>query len=201
MTWHLDYIKSYLANPGQNDAAGEPYFISVLPATRVPGQPYWRCIGIHHLTGQENHGQHHVFCDVLDEQGQRIDKARINILTNGKPRGFMICDKPPNEPATNTQMHWEDTLTLFIAGDAPGDKPTGFHTRHPDTEPGNTRGHHSFYAVWQRVTGEEPEPPEPPTEPPAEDWREGLTPLEEMIADDPEAVASLIVKMRERLDG
>lgn len=175
MTWHLEYIAKFLANPGQNDAA--KYGVSITPANRVPDQPYWRVIGIHHLTGTENHGQHHVFCDVLDETGKRIDNARINILTNGKPRGFMVTDKPANEPGTNTQMHWEDTLELYLAGDIPGEHGVGFHTRHEDEEPGTTRGHHSFYMVAQRTVkgGTTPPVEPPPVEEPAPDPTEGFT--------------------------
>ncbi len=175
MTWHLDYIKSYLPNPGQNDALA--YGVTATPFNEAPR---WRVIGIHHLTGVENHGQHNVFCDVLDENGKRVgSNVRIDIFqADGRPRGFMVTDKPVNEPGTNTQMHFNDTLTLAVNWDGlPSEKAVGMHTRHPDEGVGNTRGHHSYYVVWQRTLSNE-EPPEPPNlKPPTPptDWRKSFT--------------------------
>jgi hypothetical protein len=174
MTWHKDYIKSFLANPGLNDAVA--YGVRIVKPDPALGRPLWRCIGIHHLTGKENHGQHNVFCDVLDENGQRINGA-ILVVTNANFRvDHIVIDKPDNEPGTNVPMHFGDTLSIHVSSARPGDKATGFHIRHEDEEAGTTRGHHSFYVVWQRVTGEEPEePPEEETPEPVEDWRKRFT--------------------------
>lgn len=162
--WHDKYIRQFQANPGYNDA--QKYGAQILhSAAPVWGERYFAVIGVHHLTGEENHGQHHAFCEVLDEAGNRIKGARINILTDGRPRGSMVIDKGDNEPGTNTQMHFEDTLTLYLAGDIPGEKVTGLHTRHEDEEQGTTRGHHSFLVIWQlKRVGNGPPPVDPPEE-------------------------------------
>lgn len=164
--WHAKYIRQFQANPGYNDAAR--YGVQILhSAAPVWGERYFAVIGVHHLSGEENHGQHHAFCEVLDEAGKRIEGARINILTDGRPRGSMVIDKGDNEPGTNTQMHFEDTLTLYLAGDIPGEKVTGLHTRHEDEEQGTTRGHHSFLVIWQlKRVGSGPPPVDPPEEEP-----------------------------------
>jgi hypothetical protein len=197
---HLAWNKRFISQPGYNDAGREPYLISVLPANRIPNQPYWRCIGVHHLTGPENAGNHHVYLDVLDTKGTRINGARLMVVNNGKVPYQVVIDKPANEAGANVPMYWNDTLAIYLPGDLPTDKPTGFHIRLPDEEAGNTRGHHSFYAVWQLTTVDETPPIEPEPKPPAEDWRAELTPLERMIVNEPGAVATLIGKMRMRLD-
>jgi hypothetical protein len=131
----------------------EEYGVSVIPVAD-PGQPHWRVIGVHHLTGAENHGQHHLFCDVLDECGQRVERADLTLLNNDHPPRAMTIDKPAHEPGTNTQMYWNDTLTVLVNRDGlPSDKVTGVHTRHEDEEEGTTRGHHSFYVVFQKTSG------------------------------------------------
>lgn len=173
---HAIYNQRYLHNPG-NEAA--EYGVSIVPARENPNKIIWRCIGIHHLTGPENGGNHHVYLDVLDEKGKRIEGARLMVINNGKVPYQVMIDKPTNEAGANIPMYFNDTLSVYVAGDIPGDKVEGFHTRHEDEEPGTSRGHHSFYVVWQRQVATEPEPepeePEQPEEPgpgPIEDWRD-----------------------------
>lgn len=169
MNWHEFYNRRFIANPG-NDAT--KYGVTIAPATVSRGQVYYRIIGIRHLSGLENHMQHNVFCDVLDEQGKRLNGATLVVVNaNGKINHIRI-DKPDNEAGANAPMHREDELELYVAADGrPSDHAKGFHIRHRDEESGTTWGHHSFYVVWQRVTAghlppvEEPpieeEPPEP----------------------------------------
>lgn len=173
MTWYLKYNQQFLANPGQNDAA--KYGVTIEPASAQPDQTYYRCIGIHHLTGAENSGNHHLYLDVLDEAGKRINGARLMISNAGKAPYPVIIDKPLNEAGANAPMHWNDTLLVYVGGDFPTEKAAGFHIRHEDEEPGATRGHHSFYAVFQRTKQQppppEPEPPDPGPDPqPPTDW-------------------------------
>lgn len=166
MAWFQDWTVRFLASPGFNDAT--KYGVAIIPASVVQGQSYWRAIGVHHLTGVENHGQHNVFVDVLDEGDKFLRGPRINILSNGLMRGFMVLDKGLNEPGSNTQMHWNDTLTIFVDG-LPSDQVAGMHTRFDDEESGTTRGHHSYYVVWQKtIKGGQPAPGPNPT--PPTDW-------------------------------
>lgn len=207
------YNAAFLANPGQNNAAG--YGVTVKPADTLPGQPYWRVIGIHHLTGDENRGNHHVFCDVLDEQGKRIKGARIGILNSNLPPVYAVIDKPDNEPGANAPMSSGDLLALYVHGEHPSEKAQGFRSTHPDEEIGNTWGHHSFYVVWQRVKagdgpGSQPDPdpqPEPTPEPqPVPNWRSKLTPfkrafLRELIKAGGTLEAQLAADLVDILDG
>jgi hypothetical protein len=112
---------------------------------------------VHHLTGPENGGQHHVFCDVLDGEGKRIMGANL-IATKGDLAPFLVkIDKPPHEAGTNFPLFKHDTATVAVhrpdAAPLPSDRVINLHTRHPDEEPGTTLYHHSFYVVFQETAG------------------------------------------------
>ncbi|MCB0163834.1 MAG: peptidoglycan DD-metalloendopeptidase family protein [Anaerolineae bacterium] len=136
-----------------------------------PSQPHWRVIGIHHLTGAESHGQHNLFVDILDEHGERINNSQVVVRNYDLPPATLTLDKPANEPGTNTQMYFNDTLSIVVKWDGlPSELAEGFHTRHEDDDPpGSTRGHHSYYIVFQKsvgVTEHPPVTPKPPLTPP-----------------------------------
>jgi hypothetical protein len=165
----------FLSAPGQNGAIN--YGVSIQPALTQPGQPYWRVIGIHHLTGAENVGNHNVYIDVLDEAGKRIDRARLVIVNNGRSPLHAVIDKPALEAGTNVPMWAGDTLTIYVSTEGLSSEQTkGFHTRHVDEEQGTTWGHHSFYVVFQKaIAGQQQPEPEPgptptPTPGPGPDW-------------------------------
>ena len=187
-----DYNREFLSKvkseePIFNDAVQYGVGVKALADTSVPlnAQQYWRVIGIHHLTGNENRGNHHAYCDVVDEDGRRLNGARL-VLTEGNAAPvYAVVDKPPNEAGTNFPL-WSKTRAS-VAVTWPGDNPlpsetaTGIRIDHPDEEVGNTWGHHSFYVVFQRtnIPKQEEPAPEPPIEQPV-----GETPLslEETIA-------------------
>jgi len=65
-----------------NDAA--KYEMKVNPVPNFgSAQQYWRVVGVHHLTGDENKGNHHVYADILDENGQRMNGSRLELLQGG----------------------------------------------------------------------------------------------------------------------
>lgn len=147
--------------------SAQPYGISVRQAHKIGLPPgithYWRCIGIHHLAGSENMGNHHVYADVLDEDGQRINGARLILKQSEAPPLFAVIDKPPHEPGTNFPL-WS-TMRATVAvhdDDLPSEEVCDLRTDHADEGVGNTWGHHSFYVVFQRTpvggSGEETDP-------------------------------------------
>jgi hypothetical protein len=185
--WFDQYIKTYLANPGQNDALR--YGVEIVHSA-VPqwGEVYFKVIGIHHLTGSENGGQHNVFCEVLDEEGKRIQGAVLIASNVNNTVNHILADKGPNEPAANFPMFSKDELTVWVAGNTPSEKVRGLRSAGveglPD-EPGNSRYHRSFLLVFQkRRVGPAPDPqPEPEPEPqpqPKPDW---LDEIEQRVED------------------
>lgn len=138
-----------------NDA--EAYGVRIREVDVQPGTTYWKVIRVHHLTPEENGGNHHIYMDVLDEGGQRIYGAEIRVTWDGGSKVVRI-DKPPNEPGTNFPM-WQWQICAVEALGLPSDRVTGLTAAHPDEAPGNTLFHHSFLVVWQRAVKEAPPPP------------------------------------------
>jgi len=155
--------------PVYNDAGKYKVDFKFLPGIERPGDvaQYWRVIGVHHLTGAENMGNHHVYCDILDETGQRVNSARLTLAHGEATPVFAVVDKPASEPGTNFPLWKADRATVAVAwpGAAllPSEQVTGLSSGHPDEEVGNTLFHHSFYIVFQR-TDIPPEGEEPPAE-------------------------------------
>jgi hypothetical protein len=133
------------------------------------GDPYWRVEGVHLLTPNENVGKHHIFVDVL-RNGSRVKGAKVQIEKIGGSTEFVVVDKPDNEPGTNVPLYSKDVATISVANSAPGERITGLRTTHPDSSPGNTWGHYSFYAVFQLAhwSVSQPEHEEQPAPAPGE---------------------------------
>jgi len=183
----LEKIKR--GEPIFNNATNQ-YGVKVRPLTEqsipLDAEKYWRIIGVHHLKGIENMGNHHVFCDVLNEDGQRVNQSRL-VLTQGNASPvFAVVDKPAHEPGTNFPL-WKTTRATVAVqwpegNPLPSESVTGLRIDHPDEEVGNTWGHHSFYLVFQRANIAEATEPQPDStdEQPAPDDSPPLS-LEETI--------------------
>ena len=131
-----------------NDATA--YGVEITAAEVLPGAAYWRAIRVHHLTPAENHGNHHIFLDALDEAGVRIDGAKARVTWPAGEQTITV-DKPPSEPGANFPM-WKWQICAIEMLDLPSDQVTNLHTGHPDEPPGtgNTLFHHSFQVDFQR---------------------------------------------------
>ncbi len=144
--------------PVYNDAAVKyKVGINFLRDIEVPedATQYWRVVGVHHLTGAENMGNHHIYADVLDEEGKRIDRARLVLFQENTAPVFAVVDKPVTEAGTNFPLWKADKATVAVAwpddGPLTSEQVTGLSTGHPDEEVGNTLFHHSFYVVFQQA--------------------------------------------------
>jgi hypothetical protein len=144
--------------PVYNDASAKyKVDIKFLSEIDVPDDTtqYWRIIGIHHLTGAENMGNHHIYCDVLDEEGKRIDRARLVLRQADADPSFATVDKPVHEAGTNFPLWKADKANVTVIwpedNPLPSEQAVDLSTGHPDEEVGNTLFHHSFYVVFQRT--------------------------------------------------
>jgi hypothetical protein len=172
--------------PVFNNSAKYGIKIKALSDITVPieAKQYWRVVGVHHLTGPENMSNHHIYCDVLDGDGRRINQSRLVVTQGNAAPLYAVVDKPTNEAGTNFPLWSHDLATVAVS--YPVDKPlpsesvSGIRTTHPDEEPGNTWGHHSFYVVFQLTTI--PETTEDPEKPPVIDPPKPPLTLEETIA-------------------
>lgn len=155
----LDYYQE--SGRAYNDAVN--YGVVTLE-TSEPTAPHFAVIGVHHLSGAENAGNHHVYCDVLNERGDRLKDVVVGIHQKGVGQFFARVDKPANEPGCNHVLHSnvsDNTVFISTAG-YESERVQGLRSSHPDEGPGNNIGHHSFYVVWQRLQSRPPVKPEPP---------------------------------------
>lgn len=152
------YNRHFISNASGtavNNAAG--YGVGIHTAPVAAGEAYWKVVGIHHLTPEENRSRHNIYVDVLDEAGNRRKDVLVGWNWEGNsgaaPQPKRL-DKPDNEPGCDIPIS-EGTFKLWIMGE-PSDEAFGFHYRHAD-EPAangellNTKGHHSFYVVFQQT--------------------------------------------------
>ena len=168
MSFHLNRRTEFLNRLVTADlptivGTAAPYGVRLEQNAGVAGQIYWRVVGIHHLTPDENRGRHAVYVDVIDEAGQRVHNPNLRLRWGWEgqradepvdPKPF---DKPDDEPAANADLNRGQHLWVQIEGDGlPSERVLNCHTEHVD-EPGpggekwNTTGHHSFYILFQRT--------------------------------------------------
>lgn len=146
--------------PVFGDAAA--YGVRVEPAGAPAGAWYWQAAQMHHLTPEENHGNHHLYLDVLDPDlaqqanltGQRAFGARIRVTWEGGEQVVTI-DKPLTEPGANFPL-WKGQVCAVTALGLPGqelpsDQVTGLQSGHPDEASGNTWFHHSFSVTFVKA--------------------------------------------------
>ena len=157
-----DYNQEFLTKaqskePVYNDAGKYSVDIKFLPDIEKPegAKQYWHVVGVHHLTGAENMGNHHIYCDVLDENGKRINGARLTLVQGAALPVFAVVDKPASEAGTNFPLWKADRATVAVvwpdSAALPSEQVIGLSSAHPDEEVGNTLFHHSFYVVFQRT--------------------------------------------------
>lgn len=222
MAFHEAHRTTFLARQPDIDIAtrlgnAAAYDVGLAPAVVPAEQHCWRVLGVHHLTPAENRGNRHVFVDIVDETGARVQEPNLRLAwgwegqradEQANPRAF---DKQGNEPNTNVDVYSGQRLWIEVSGDGlASDRVYNMHTNHPD-EPGpngetwNSIGHHSFYVLFQRtratVAPVEPEP----TEPPAQAFRFEAWPTEhrnvtQWFGNDPEGYADYGLPGHEGID-
>jgi hypothetical protein len=156
--WFVKYERAFLARQYQNDA--QAYGVVV---ERV-ATPYYRAIGVHHLTPDENHGLHNVYLDVINSRGDRIRGIPVAYDWRGRRPDEdappVALDKPDDEPGANIPIGLNQFITVWVAGSGPSDKVTGLATVFPDEGDGNYMGHHSWLVVFLARDDGQPAPNE-----------------------------------------
>ncbi|MGQ9489882.1 MAG: hypothetical protein ACUVR4_02860 [Anaerolineae bacterium] len=147
-----------------NDALA--YGVNIRPAIPTPGSWYWQAVRVHHLTPEENGGNHHIYLELFDPSlgdngspyGKRVYGGRIRVTWDGGEQ-IVTVDKPLTEPGANFPMwRWQVCAVeaLGLPGqELPSDRVIGLHTGHPDEAPGNTLFCHSFSVTFVKVKAPE----------------------------------------------
>ncbi|MEW5956799.1 MAG: DUF5107 domain-containing protein, partial [Chloroflexota bacterium] len=153
------------ANHPSNQPAGwdtrlDNLDIELSRAQGQPGQTVFRLVNARYLDEFEAHGLHHVFVEVLDENGRRILGQPVKLKWKDGESTMITEDKPYPEFAANAPLYGEiseGSYDVFVDG-APSDVVSGLGL------PG--KHHVSYQLTFQRGGAGARAPPPPPTPPP-----------------------------------
>ena len=121
------------------------------PAAVAPGQPYWRLVEARWANEQESQGKHHVYVNVLDENGERIVGQPVVVYWHDGEVVIKTEDKPKPEFSCNFQMYTVlGAYNAYVQG-LPSDKVLGMGLGTPELP--NWTIHTSFFLTFQRATG------------------------------------------------
>ncbi|MFN8495139.1 MAG: cyclic nucleotide-binding domain-containing protein [Caldilineaceae bacterium] len=74
-------------------------------ASVAPGQPYWQLVDAHWADQQQAGGTHHIYVEVLDENGKRIVGQPVTVWWGDGNTSGATEDKAPPDYAWNFQMY------------------------------------------------------------------------------------------------
>lgn len=130
----------------------------------------WKVIGIHHLSPDENNGNHNVFVEVLCKQNDREAFKAIHWTWQGKQNHEAAPDVFAGQKPLNELVDIPLNLGMIVSvWPHLGERVVGLSSDHPDEASGNTIGHHSFFVCFQEIENgiitpePEPEPDLPDT--------------------------------------
>lgn len=130
---------------GRLDALG----VTVDPANVAPGQQYWRVIEGRWADEVESGGKHHIYVEVLDENGVRVVGQPVTVFWGDGTLTLPLEDKPAPDFGFNFQMYAsgyaysakvEGLPSEIVKGAGMGSieaRTTGIHT--------------SYYFIFQRA--------------------------------------------------
>jgi len=120
-------------------------------AAVAPGQPYWRLVEARWANEQESQGKHHIYVNVLDENGERIIGQPVVVDWIDGQVVFKTEDKPKTECSCNFQMYTVLGAYNFFVQGLPSDKVLGMGLGTPEMPKWTI--HTSFFLTFQRATG------------------------------------------------
>ena len=123
-----------------------------------------------HLSGEENHGNHHVYVDAEGPDGTDLRNTGLNIfygwdgIRDDEATPIVPINKPEGEFGCNVPIFSDTDMYIGMHG-APSDIVRGLRTDFGDDDgqDGNSWGHQSFHVIF-RYRPEQPEP-QPDREP------------------------------------
>jgi hypothetical protein len=141
--------------------------VQVVRAQPATGETCYRLVKAKWLSEAEAGGRHHIYVDVLDEEGRRITGQRVIVAYDGQTVVLVTEDKPYPELSCNMPMYAVlGTYRCRVEGVS--DVVTGLGMG--SAEAPGYKLHTCFELTFQReqagpIEPEEPEQPEEPEEP------------------------------------
>ncbi len=130
-----------------------------------PQNPIWRVLGIHHLSPEENRGNHNIYIEILCKQDEREGFRAIHWTWIGRqlsqPAPDIFAGQKPHNELVDLPLNLGMIVSVWTNG---SEIVKGLSSNYPDEMKGNTIGHHSFFICFQEIDFDppEPEPPIPP---------------------------------------
>ncbi len=78
--------------------------VQFIPATVEPGQAYWRLVESEFWDEKENQGKHHIYVNVLDENGARIIGQNVIVKWPDEHLVIVTKAKPAPEYSANSPL-------------------------------------------------------------------------------------------------
>ncbi len=114
------------------------------------GQQYWRLIDAYWADEVQSGGKHHIYVEVLDENGNRITGQPVTVTWSEGATSGVTEDKAPPDFAFNFQMYAAGYAYTVKVDGLPSDQLTGAGLG--SIEMRNYGIHTSYYLTYQRVT-------------------------------------------------
>jgi uncharacterized repeat protein (TIGR01451 family) len=124
--------------------------VYVEPAVFEPGEPHWRLVKARWANQAESAGLHHIFFEVLDEEGDRAAGQPVVVEWREGMLTLLIKPGPPPEWGADFGMY--NTLGSYdalVGGDIPSDRVIGMGMGTPE-QPDFTI-HTSFYLTFRLI--------------------------------------------------
>jgi CRP-like cAMP-binding protein len=124
--------------------------VTIEDAQVAPGQQYWRLVEARFADEQESAGKHHIYVDVMDENGNRIVGQPVTVVWGDGNFTGPVEDKAPPDFGFNYMMYASGYAYNVKVEGLPSDVLRGAGMG--DVE-NRFRGiHTSYYVVFQRAT-------------------------------------------------
>jgi hypothetical protein len=124
--------------------------VRVEEAPVSPGQQYWKLIDARWADEQQSGGKHHVYVEVLDENGNRIVGHPVTVWWGDGSYTAGVEDKAPPDYGFNYQMYAAGYAYNVKVEGLPSDVLSGAGMG--DIERRDWGIHTSFYLVYQKAT-------------------------------------------------
>jgi CRP-like cAMP-binding protein len=139
-----------VAPPRNLDSRLNALGVSIEDAQVAPGQQYWRLVEARFADEQESAGKHHIYVDVMDENGNRIVGQPVTVVWGDGAFTGPVEDKAAPDFGFNYMMYASGFAYNVKVEGLPSDVLRGAGMG--DVE-NRFRGiHTSYYVVFQRAT-------------------------------------------------
>lgn len=124
--------------------------VTVSDASVGSGQQYWRLIEVRFADEQESGGKHHIYVDVVDENGVRLVGQPVTVTWGDGSDTQALEDKPAPDYGYNYQMYAAGYAYNVKVEGLPSDELHGAGMG--DVENRFKGIHTSYYLIFQRAT-------------------------------------------------